>query len=128
MGSVDALWCLGDIVGYAAEPNECVARLRELGARCVVGNHDWAVIGRASIEDFNDHAAGPARWTAEALAPGTGQWLADCPQVGVGGERTRVHASPYDPSWEYVASARVAARSLTHVHTQVCFVGHTHIP
>ena len=128
MGSVDTVWCLGDVVGYGAEPNECVARLRELGAVCIAGNHDWAALGRLSVDDFNADAAAAAIWTGRQLTLEAREWLAERPQVVVEGPVTLAHGSPCDPIWEYVVNARVAARSLTCFDTALCLVGHTHIP
>jgi diadenosine tetraphosphatase ApaH/serine/threonine PP2A family protein phosphatase len=128
LGSVDALWCLGDVVGYGPEPNGCIARLRDLGALCIAGNHDWAVLGHASVEDFNADAASAARWTAERLEPEARAWLDACPQVLRQDPVTLAHGSPCDPIWEYVLSGAVARRSLGCFQTMVCLIGHTHVP
>lgn len=128
MGGVDALWCLGDVVGYGAEPNECIARLRELDAVSIAGNHDLAALGQVSLDPFNAEAAAAARWTAAALTPESRAWLADRPSAAAAGPVLLAHGSPYDPVWEYVTSARVAARSLTCFDSPLCLVGHTHVP
>jgi len=128
LGSVDALWCLGDVVGYAAEPNECVERLRQVGAVCIQGNHDLAALGEVSLAYFNSDAAAAARWTAQVLTPESRAWLAACPQVLTIGDATLVHGSPCFPVWEYVTTARVAARALAACETPLCLIGHTHVP
>jgi diadenosine tetraphosphatase ApaH/serine/threonine PP2A family protein phosphatase len=128
IGVVDALWCLGDVVGYVAEPNECIARLRELEAVCIVGNHDLAALGQVSLETFNADAAAAARWTTAALTPTSRQWLAERAPATAAGPVLLAHGSPYDPVWEYVTSGRVAARSLTCFDGPLCLVGHTHVP
>lgn len=128
MGSVDALWCLGDVVGYGAEPNECIARLRERDALCIAGNHDLAALGRVGLDAFNADAAAAARWTAAALTPESREWLAARTSISAAGTVLLAHGSPYDPVWEYVTSARVAARSLSCFDSPLCLVGHTHVP
>src|SRR5919202_2647374 len=75
MGPVNALWCLGDFVGYGPWPNECIALLRERDARAIVGNHDLAAIGAISCDDFNGDAAFAAQWTADALSSETSGFL-----------------------------------------------------
>jgi diadenosine tetraphosphatase ApaH/serine/threonine PP2A family protein phosphatase len=128
MGPVDALWCLGDVVGYGPEPNECVARLRDLSAVCIAGNHDWAAIGRVDVRDFNADAAAAAVWTAQQLTPENRDWLANCPETVEQDEATLAHGSPCDPIWEYVMNAPVASRCLSCFDTTLCLVGHSHIP
>ena len=128
MGSVDALWCLGDVVGYGAEPNECIARLQEREAVCIVGNHDLAALGEVSLDTFNADAAAAALWTAAQLTPGSRAWLSQRGAMTAEGPVVLAHGSPYDPVWEYVTNGRVAARSLTCFDSPLCFVGHTHVP
>lgn len=127
-GSVDALWCVGDVVGYGAEPNECVTILREAGAACVAGNHDLAALGRENLDIFNADAAAAARWTAAELTPESREWLAQLPDRWTQGPVTLAHGSPYDTVWEYVTSARVATRTFDYFDTAICFIGHTHLP
>ena len=128
VGTVDALWCLGDVVGYGAEPNECVARLRELDSICIVGNHDLAALGQVSLDAFSSDAAAAALWTTTALTPESRAWLAARTSVTAAGPVLLAHGSPYDPVWEYVTNGHVAARSLTCFDGALGLVGHTHIP
>jgi len=128
LGSVDALWCLGDVVGYGAAPNECVARLRALDAVCIVGNHDLAALGEVSLDTFNGEAAAAARWTASALAPESRAWLAARGPSTTVESALLAHGSPYDPVWEYVTNGRTAARCLTCFDGPLCLIGHTHVP
>jgi len=128
IGSADALWCLGDVVGYGAEPNECIARLRDLDAVSIVGNHDLAALGEVSLDTFNADAAAAARWTAAALTPESRAWLSARTALTAAGAVLLAHGSPYDPVWEYVTNGRVAARSLTCFDSPVALVGHTHVP
>ena len=66
--SVDEVWCLGDLVGYGAQPDECVQLARDRCDLCLVGNHDLVVIGDIPIADFSANAAAAARWTQETSA------------------------------------------------------------
>jgi predicted phosphodiesterase len=127
-GSVDAVWCLGDIVGYGPRPNEVVALLRARGALAVAGNHDWATTGKMDVADFNRDAAAAARWTATALDAGSSAYLAGLNTTETSGDFTLVHGSPRDPIWEYLLAAWQAEESLDHFATRFCLFGHTHLP
>jgi diadenosine tetraphosphatase ApaH/serine/threonine PP2A family protein phosphatase len=127
-GAVDAIWHLGDIVGYGPEPDAVVARLAELQATGVRGNHDAAAIGGDEIEWFNADARAAAEWTAATIAPTTRRWLADLPIRRVADGMLLVHGSPRDPLREYVTDDRVAAANLEIQETDHAFHGHTHVP
>ncbi len=133
----DAVWQLGDIVGYGPEPDEVVGRLRSESAAGVCGNHDAAALGRIESSWFNEDARSAVHWTAERLQAGTREWLGGLPERDVeyadGSEKwdgsfTLVHGSPRDPIWEYVFSAPVAKASFGAFKTAHCLVGHTHVP
>ncbi|MGI8915930.1 MAG: metallophosphoesterase family protein [Chloroflexota bacterium] len=129
-GTVDTWWCLGDITGYGANPNECVRCVRDLGGVVLAGNHDVAAIGLASIPSFNNHAARCLRWTARVLEPDQRTFLREVAELPVRLERDRftlVHASPRDPVWEYVATGREALENFPFFSSQYCLVGHTHV-
>src|SRR3954454_10591688 len=96
-GSVDATWQLGDVVGYGPEPDAVVARLREVGATGVRGNHDSAAIGGREIELFNVDARRAMEWTRKAISPGTREWLESQPLTLQVDAHTLVHGSPRDP-------------------------------
>ena len=106
---VAEVWVLGDIVGYGPQPNEVIARLQEMGARSVMGNHDGAAIGEVDIGWFNPDAARAIKWTAENVDENARAYLAALPVVRRDGELTAVHGSPRDPTWEYITDASVAA-------------------
>jgi diadenosine tetraphosphatase ApaH/serine/threonine PP2A family protein phosphatase len=127
-GAIDALWCLGDTVGYGAQPGECLARLRELGALTVAGNHDRAGTGRMGTEEFNPVAATAARWTREQLRPAERTYLDALPEVLTQGEFTLVHGTLRRPIWEYLTSQEAALAHLERQETPFSLVGHTHIP
>ena len=136
-GSLDAIWCLGDIVGYGPNPNECVRELRECeicgtAVYAVAGNHDRAATGKISIAEFNPDAATAARWTIKSLTPETRAYLDGLPvrldgrAVPSLGDFTLVHGTPHDPVWDYMDSEAVALASLAEIGTPHCLVGHTH--
>jgi predicted phosphodiesterase len=124
----DALWQLGDIVGYGPQPDEVVARLIAEGALGVRGNHDSAAIGDLETSSFNDDARAAVEWTAERIQPETRRWLAALPLVSVESPFTLVHGSPRDPTWEYVYNSRIAVANMKEFKTPHCLVGHTHVP
>ena len=127
-GPVDAVWNMGDIVGYGPEPGRCIQFLRERGALAVPGNHDLAAIYRIPLDDFNAYAAAACVWTAEQLTGDERAYLESLPLRIQEEQFTLVHGSPRDPVWEYVASTIVAAANFSHFQTPFCLVGHTHIP
>ena len=129
-GSWDYVWCLGDVVGYGPDPNECVERLRELPHLCLAGNHDWATLGRLDIRTFNPAARRLVEWTMATLKPENRAYLENLPVTYAfkDYQSTLVHASPREPVWEYILEPLVAALNFPHFETQYCFVGHTHQP
>jgi len=122
------IWCLGDIVGYGPRPNECIERLRSLNVACVVGNHDWAVMSKVDVRDFNVDAQRSVIWTQRQLLPANLDYLASLPLSLVEGEFTLVHGSPREPIWEYILYPPIARLNFEHLHTPCCLVGHTHVP
>ncbi len=130
IGTVDAVWHLGDVVGYGPDPDGVVQRLRDVGATGVRGNHDDLVCGRLSVEDFNPDAGMAAEWTRAVIGEQTRAYLEALPLLLVPDDSafTLAHGSPRDPIWEYVDSPRVAQESLAAIETLHCLVGHTHVP
>jgi diadenosine tetraphosphatase ApaH/serine/threonine PP2A family protein phosphatase len=124
----DAVWHLGDVVGYGPQPNEVVARLIAENARGVRGNHDAAALGELSTDDFNDDARAAVEWTSRALHRPAREWLAGLPTRIQLEDFTLVHGSPRDPTWEYVFSRGVARACMAMFETTHCLVGHTHVP
>jgi predicted phosphodiesterase len=126
----DRIWCLGDIVGYGPEPNECVERLRSFDLLCIAGNHDWAALGKLDLEEFNPDARRAARWTRNQLTPANLEWLGALPErVPTQAERfTLVHGSPRYPIWEYVLTPAIARPNFDYFDTPLCLIGHTHVP
>ena len=128
MQPMDEVWCLGDIVGYGPQPNECVSTLRGLKHLAVAGNHDWAATGRMGVEEFNPYAAAAALWTRDQLAPDTRDYLVGLPIRLTSGDFTLAHGSPRDPLWEYLLGASSAGANFAHFEGPFCLVGHTHVP
>ena len=127
-GDVDAIWHLGDVVGYGPEPDAVVARLRERGATGVRGNHDAAAVGGPEIDWFNPEARAAAEWTRDSIAPETRAWLDALPQRRVVDDVLLVHGSPRDPLREYVTDRRAAGENIDAQETQHALHGHTHVP
>lgn len=128
MGPVDALWCLGDLVGYGPWPNEVIEVLRGRGARCIAGNHDLGSIDAVSTEEFSPDAGLAAVWTASELSSESRAFLESLtPYTEVDGV-TLAHGTPCEPVWEYLLGEDTAAASFSCFSTQLCLVGHTHIP
>lgn len=128
LGSVDAVWHLGDVVGYGPDPNGVVERLKAIKASGVRGNHDAAALGGPEIEWFNPDARAAMEWTRTAIGPATKTWLEALPERHVDGPFTLVHGSPRDPTWEYVTSVPVARANLAVLKTPFGLHGHTHVP
>jgi diadenosine tetraphosphatase ApaH/serine/threonine PP2A family protein phosphatase len=127
-GSFDKVWCLGDVVGYGPDPNECVERLRALPHVCVVGNHDWAALGNMDTEDFNPDAKKACHWTREQLSPSNLAYLETLPKSLVEEDFTLVHGSPRHSIWEYIMYPSIAEANFECFDTRFCLVGHTHVP
>lgn len=127
-GEVDALWHLGDVVGYGPDPDGVVARLAERGAIGVRGNHDAAALGGPEIHWFNPEAAAAAAWTRDTISPATRAWLEALPLRRVEDRVTLVHGSPRDPLREYIVTLDVASANLAGLPTRYGLHGHTHVP
>jgi diadenosine tetraphosphatase ApaH/serine/threonine PP2A family protein phosphatase len=124
----EQLWCLGDLVGYGAEPDACVELAERHCAICLAGNHDLAVVGVLSLDDFSRGAELAARWTRDVIRPGTRDFLLSLePQRVVGGALGLFHASPRDPIWEYVLSTLAAELCLDASPYRISFIGHSHV-
>jgi diadenosine tetraphosphatase ApaH/serine/threonine PP2A family protein phosphatase len=123
----EELWCLGDLVGYGAEPDACVALADAHCAICLAGNHDLAVVEVLSLEDFSRGAALAARWTQEVISDETRSFLLGLKPEGAGEGFGLFHASPRDPIWEYVLSGLTAELCFDATEFRVSFIGHSHV-
>jgi predicted phosphodiesterase len=121
------VWCLGDLVGYGADPNDCVDLARQHCAVVLAGNHDLAVTGDLKLDDFSRGAALAARWTQEVIAPAQLEFLKSLSPTGARREVGLYHASPRDPLWEYVLSALLAELCLDVQEHRICLIGHSHV-
>jgi predicted phosphodiesterase len=125
---VDAIWCLGDLVGYGPQPSECISLLRRYPHLMVAGNHDLAAAGVLGTEEFNPVAAEAACWTAEQLGEEDQAFIRGLPLTLQDGEFTLVHGSLRDPVWDYLMSESLAATHLSRQPTPYGLVGHSHFP
>jgi predicted phosphodiesterase len=126
--ALDEIWCLGDLVGYGPQPNECCGWAAEHAAVCLAGNHDLGVLGTLDIADFSDDAAAAALWTRGVLSAPAHDYLAELLSTG---EREGVglfHASPRDPVWEYVLTWEAAFAAIEDSPCEITLVGHSHVP
>jgi predicted phosphodiesterase len=124
---VDAIWCLGDVVGYGPRPNRCCAVARERSDVCLVGNHDLGVLGRLDLAEFSYDAAFAAQWTRGVLEPGARSFLESLEPAAEAEGVELYHGSARDPVWEYVLSPEAAAASLLASSAPVVLVGHSHV-
>jgi diadenosine tetraphosphatase ApaH/serine/threonine PP2A family protein phosphatase len=127
-GPIDAVWNMGDCVGYGPQPVECVSRMRDAGAVWVAGNHERAATGAIGTEDFNAQAAAAAIWTGEQLGQADKAFLDALPETAQQTECTLVHGTLRWPLWEYLYDHDAALGHLALQSTPVGFVGHTHVP
>ena len=128
-GSIDATWCLGDLVGYGPDPNECIARIRGLpGLVCLLGNHDAAALGHIDTDSFNPDARLAINWTRETLLSEAMAFLQTLPEKKVVDHVTLAHGSPRQPVWEYLLDTRTATVNFDFFDSPYCLVGHTHLP
>jgi diadenosine tetraphosphatase ApaH/serine/threonine PP2A family protein phosphatase len=125
--TVDEAWCLGDVVGYGAEPDECATLVRERCSVCLVGNHDLAALEQLDISTFSPAAAEAVRWTRERMTDETREYLAGLEPADESREVGLYHASPRDPIWEYVLWPDQAAECIRAQARRVSFVGHSHV-
>lgn len=133
-GQYDAIWCLGDVVGYGPRPNECVELIHTKAALCVMGNHDWAVLGRpgVNVDDFNPQARQAVLWTRSQLLPDNRAYLDSLPDMPIHAPDQAAilltHASPREPVWEYILTPTIAMENFAEFDEPLCLVGHTHKP
>jgi diadenosine tetraphosphatase ApaH/serine/threonine PP2A family protein phosphatase len=124
---VEEIWCLGDLVGYGADPDACTALVRERCDVCLVGNHDLAVLGALNISTFSDNAAAAVAWTQGNISEETLEFLGSLDPSGSREGVGLFHASPRDPVWEYVLSSDQADAGLDVLEERVGLIGHSHV-
>ncbi len=128
--SPDAVLCLGDLIGYGGNPNECVRIAREMADHVVAGNHDFGVVGLTDISYFNRYARDAISWTAENLEQEETEYVKALPLVHAEGDDFRiVHATPRNPErWNYIFSHEQALEEFKAFTERACFIGHSHQP
>lgn len=125
----DHIYCLGDIVGYGANPNECIALVRDRCTAVVRGNHDTGATGDLSLDHFNTYGEIALRWTREHLTAENTAWLRSLPLMHVTEPVSLAHATPLHPEgWRYIFAWPDAQRCFNAFTTTYCFIGHTHVP
>ena len=128
-GEVDGLVCLGDLVGYGADPLACVEIVAERADRLIAGNHEYGVAGLLDLAWFNPAARAAAEWTASRLDADHRAYLAALPLSANLPDATLVHASPRHPEeWEYLITPEDGFEAFAAFDTRLCFVGHSHRP
>jgi diadenosine tetraphosphatase ApaH/serine/threonine PP2A family protein phosphatase len=126
---IDKYLCLGDVVGYAASPNESIEVLRDFADGVLLGNHDSAAVGGTSIDGFNPLAQKAISWTAEELTQESKEYLQSLPETIEIDDCLLVHSSPSDPlMWRYIFSIDDARMEFHHFSGKICLVGHSHQP
>jgi predicted phosphodiesterase len=127
--NADHIVCLGDVVGYNANPKECLQIVRDMNIPCVKGNHDEYCSTESALDGFNPHAAQAVHWTRDQLSAEEKQWLRDLKYTRMAANFTMVHSTLDAPDrWGYVFDKLAAAASFPYQNTQMCFFGHTHVP
>lgn len=124
---VDEIWCLGDLVGYGAQPDACTALVRERCKVCLGGNHDLAVIGALDISAFSETAKAAVEWTRGAADKETLDFLGTLEPALSHEGFGLFHASPRDPIWEYVLSVDQAEAGFEAQEERVGLIGHSHV-
>jgi predicted phosphodiesterase len=126
---VETVLCLGDVVGYGADPNECARRIRGLVSHIVAGNHDLAAVGQTDVSYFNPHAKRAIAWTAQKLEPDSIRYLSELPYTVRIENVLLVHATPSEPAaWNYLLSLPAARAEFEAFTESICFIGHSHQP
>lgn len=119
----------GDVVGYGANPSECISKLKKLGCVGVAGNHDWGTVELTSIEHFNSYAKEAIKWTMEKLSKKDREFLQSLPLMQRIDDITLVHSAFPDPDkWDYIRSTFQAHKSIELQETSISFAGHSHVP
>jgi diadenosine tetraphosphatase ApaH/serine/threonine PP2A family protein phosphatase len=124
---VEEIWCLGDLVGYGAEPDGCVELARDRCDLCLAGNHDLVVTGEIDLGDFSSSAAAAAQWTRDNIGAEALEFLSSLKPQADDHDIGLYHASPRDPVWEYVLSTWQADECMDLMKKRVGAVGHSHV-
>jgi diadenosine tetraphosphatase ApaH/serine/threonine PP2A family protein phosphatase len=126
IGPDDAVLCLGDMIGYGPNPNECLALIRERSRGTVLGNHDVGAIDSHGLGYFNPAARVAIEWTQRVLDPSHAAWLDSLSYELRLPEFLLVHGAPID-YFRYVLDESIAAEAFAATDAPLIFVGHTHV-
>ena len=127
--NAERFYCLGDLVGYGPFPNECIELVRSHCPVVIKGNHDSGLLGETPTDDFNSLGQQAIKWTKKQITPQNLDYLRRLPLLSVQNDVTLVHASPAEPDqWTYVLTLRSAEECFGAFTTNLCFIGHTHVP
>jgi len=125
---IDTIICLGDIIGYAADPLFCIEKIRELEIQCIKGNHEGAVTGELDLQYFNEDARHAILWTRDQLKEKDIIYLSDLNRkIEICQNVLGVHGSPRQPLWEYILDRQAAEEIFTSFDFKIYFIGHSHI-
>jgi diadenosine tetraphosphatase ApaH/serine/threonine PP2A family protein phosphatase len=124
---VEETWCLGDVVGYGAQPDACADLVEQHCEVCLVGNHDLATLGGLDISSFSETAAVAVEWTRENASAGSLDFLRGLEPAGAREGIGLFHASPRDPIWEYVLSTDQAEANMDAQAERIGLIGHSHV-
>lgn len=126
--NADRTFCLGDIVGYGAEPSKCIEIVKNTCEIIVSGNHDYGVSGKLPLTHFSNDGALAIEWTKEILSESEIEWLGNLPVEMEYDNLYLCHSFPSDPeSWIYVLTSNHAVLACMDKPDRVCFIGHTHL-
>ena len=126
---VDAIYCLGDIVGYGPQPNECIDLIKSITDKVVVGNHDSAVINQTDMMLFNSYARESTEWTRRMITDENYEYLLKLPLKISENDLLFVHSTPLIPEdWNYILTQHSAEKHFNYFTEQACFIGHSHRP
>jgi len=126
---VEAVYCLGDIIGYGPFPTECVDLVRTRCVAAIKGNHDSGLLGETPTDHFNHYGQAALKWTKNKIAPQNLEYLRSLPLTYTDHDCTFVHSSPHEPGeWTYLMSWDQAGENFSAFSTRLCFIGHTHVP
>jgi diadenosine tetraphosphatase ApaH/serine/threonine PP2A family protein phosphatase len=125
--AVEEVWCLGDVIGYGAQPDACAELIQRRCDVCLAGNHDLAVLGELDISTFSETAATAVEWTRENISAATVEFLRSLEPAATRADVGLFHASPSDPIWEYVLSVDQAEAGLDAQEQRIGLIGHSHI-
>ena len=126
--SIDQYLCVGDVVGYGSNPNECVEKVKQLAAVTVAGNHDWASVGIFSDDYFNPYAKDAVHWTRDNLSNASSDFLGQLKLFHENKDLTLVHGTLEGAeNFDYMIDSYTARSTFRILHTDICFVGHLHI-